>query len=469
MCCELAGAADAVRAMLPLATEQWETAMIARGANRPRDAMEVVEGYLSPPQYWDVRQVEAPQGAGLEGGVAWFELLLLSQWCERGTVADNMERLERRAEQEGRVDWEAVYGELYKYTKPLDEIHKGGAVWNGFSTQNTLSGSDDRGRATNLKGFQSTTAQQHAEAESAATAAELAAGRAGRRKDYDMWARAARRHLALQPCGPVLVDAYAAPEHYVHMLSSLRCLSAQELARRAEAEADVYPGLAQLVQLVAEGRATEAEAPGLFARRGARGAALSYTCQLSQVWTWGMQVGQHVERLEEALQRSGATGAGAAWDREKLDVLRGMAEECCAVLPEQRPMSEDLLPRLGGWHRMQRPQQQRPQQRQQQRRRREVERAAGRLGQEARPQEVRLGSGSGTSGFRGLGHGGGGAGGAGGRQQQQGQQGLGMEAGHSPAAPPPASPYAGCWLGEAMQRPTPSRGRSRGHLSIIGR
>ncbi len=56
-----------------------------------------------------------------------------------------------------------------------------------------------------------------------------------------------------------------------------------------------------------------------------------------------------------------------------------------------------------------------------------------------------------------------------GQQQGPGAKGLLPGAGHSPAVAAPASPYTGCWLGEAMQRATPSRGRSRWHLSIIGR
>ncbi len=336
---ELAGAAVAVRAVA--ASGALGGGRGSEGAGQHTDARAVVEASLAPPLYWDVQQVGPPEG----DGTVWFDMLVLSEWGERGTVADRMAELERRAEREKRVDWEAVWGEQVGQGLLVDTVTKALLVWGDFKAANALSNTNSASGsalAIDMDGIQRLTPQQEAEAEAAA-AASLPAGASQADRD---WALA--RQLALQPCAySMCTPGVAPPECFLHELDDLLALldeGAAGLERLHEVvwlNRQTRPGLSQLAQIVAEGQVTEEATPGLFARKGENGRPLPYTCQESQVWTCGKQMEQHAQRLEKALHTAGVQPGQKELSR--LALLRDLAECCCAPLPETRPTAGELL------------------------------------------------------------------------------------------------------------------------------
>ncbi len=365
---ELDGAATAVRAVVDSAVLQGRVVAAGgcEGRGRGRDALHAAESILAPPKYYDVEQVPPPAGQVPEEGVAWFEVLMLSEWGERGTLADQLKELEGRAKAEGRVDWPAEWAELLSSTAQLEVFAMAYLIWCDYKPQNVLSvggGAAACALAIDLDGMQRLSARQRQEADSAAwweaawavaarlllPATESVAAAAAAAEKAEL-AAAQARHLALQPCKCAwFTPCYAAPEHVMQWLEELQRLHSSkeaEAVKRQQIEKFVAgcPGLVQLSQMVEQGRATEEAVPGLFAVKDAQGRPQSYSCMLSQVYAWGETVEEHVVGLEAALGKSGV--APDEGDLSRLALLRALAATCRAALPEDRPTAGEVMASL---------------------------------------------------------------------------------------------------------------------------
>ncbi len=366
---ELAGAATAMRAVVDSAVLQGQVVAAGggEGRGRRRDALHAAESILAPPKYYDVEQVPPPAGQVPEEGVAWFEVLMLSEWGERGTLADQLKELEGRAKAEGRVDWPAEWAELLSSTAQLEVFAMAYLIWCDYKPQNVLSvggGAAACALAIDLDGMQRLSARQRQEADSAARweAAWAVAARlllpatesaeAAAAAEKAELAAAQARHLALQPCKCAWdTRRYAAPEHVMGDLEQLQRLHSSREAEAAKTQriekfVAGCPGLVQLSQMVEQGRATEEAAPGLFAVKDAQGRPQSFSCMLSQVYAWGEMTEEHVAGLEAALGKSGVAPDEA--DLSRLALLRALAATCRAALPEDRPTAGEVMASLRG-------------------------------------------------------------------------------------------------------------------------